>query len=313
MDLENLTSTVMEFVLLGFTENHAIKHFLFVLILIVYLITWFGNFTIIITVISDHRLHTPMYFLLANLAFVDVSDSSVIVPKVLSSLLTQSKTISFAECIIQMFFFHFIAGAMCFSLVMMAIDRYIAIHKPLHYVIIMNKGVCWRLVLGSWLGGFIHSIIEIALILKLPFCGTNVLDNFYCDVPQIIKLACMDTYVVEWLMVSNGGFLVIIVFLGVLVSYILILVKIRRHVTEGKNKALSTCGAQITVVCLMFLPAIFIYAHPFQKFAMEKIASVIYTIFAPMLNPLIYTLRNAEMKVAIRRLVNRVLLSGRKV
>uniref|UniRef100_A0A8D0GGF9 G-protein coupled receptors family 1 profile domain-containing protein n=1 Tax=Sphenodon punctatus TaxID=8508 RepID=A0A8D0GGF9_SPHPU len=307
MDPGNLTSTVTEFILLGLTDNPALKHFLFMLFLIVYLITWLGNLTIIITVISDHQLHTPMYFLLANLAFLDVSDSSVNAPKVLSTLLSRSKTILLKECIMQMFFFHFIAGAMTAFLTVMAVDRYVAIHKPLHYLVIMNRGVCVVLVIGSWLGGFTHSIVQIALIMKLPFCGPNVLDNFYCDVPQVIKLACTDTYLVQWLMVSNSGFLVIIIFVGLLISYMLILIKIRKYVTEGKRKALATCGAQIMVVCLIFLPSIFVYAWPFQKFAMDKMASLIYTIFTPMLNPLIYTLRNAEMKMAIRRLLNRIL------
>uniref|UniRef100_A0A8D0L838 G-protein coupled receptors family 1 profile domain-containing protein n=1 Tax=Sphenodon punctatus TaxID=8508 RepID=A0A8D0L838_SPHPU len=312
MGQENLTTTVTEFVLLGLTDNVTLKHLLFVLFSMVYLVTWLSNLTIITTVIYDHQLHTPMYFLLANLAFLDVSDSSVNSPKVLSTLLTRNKTISFKECIIQMLFFHFTAGVMGFSLVAMAIDRYVAIHKPLHYLTIMNQGMCTGLVIGAWLGGFTHSIIQIAVIVKLPFCGPNVLDNFYCDVPQVIKLACTDTYLVEWLMVVNGGFLIIIAFIALLISYTLILVKIRRHSTEGKHKALSTCGGKLTVVFLMFIPSIFIYARPFGKFPVDKMASVIYTIFTPMLNPMIYTLRNSEMKKSIRRLMNRILFSGHK-
>uniref|UniRef100_A0A8C3TEW9 G-protein coupled receptors family 1 profile domain-containing protein n=1 Tax=Chelydra serpentina TaxID=8475 RepID=A0A8C3TEW9_CHESE len=300
----NLTTTVTELILLGLTQSHELQRFLFVVFLLIYVTTWLGNFTIITMVITDHRLHTPMYFLLANLAFIDVSDSTVNAPKMLLGLISQRKTISFNGCIIQMLFFHFIAGAMVFFLMVMAVDRYVAIHKPLRYLTIMNRGVCQGLVVGAWLGGFSHSIVQIALIIQLPFCGPNVLDNFYCDVPQVIKLACADTFLVELLMVSNSGLLLLIIFIILLISYAVILVKIQTHVTEGKHKALSTCAAQITVVSLIFIPSIFIYARPFHKFAVDKAVSVIYTVVTPMLNPMIYTLRNTEMKNAIRRLTH---------
>ncbi|KAM7150913.1 olfactory receptor 4D9-like [Macrochelys suwanniensis] len=312
MDQQNFTARVTEFVLLGLTQNHQLKNFLFMFFFIVYVTTWLGNFTIIITVIADHRLHTPMYFLLANLAFLDVSDSSVNAPNLLSGLLSKYKTISFNDCILQMFFFHFIGGAMFFFLAGMAIDRYVAICKPLRYLIIMNRGVCVGLVALAWLGGFVHSAVQIGLLLQLPFCGPNILDNFYCDVPQVIKLACTDTHLVELQMVFNGGILLIILFIFLLISYAIILVKIRSHVMEGKHKALSTCGTQIIVVCLLFIPSIFIYARPFKKFPLDKAASVFFTVISQMLNPMIYTLRNAEMKKAIRRLVSRMLFSQRK-
>ncbi|XP_067413503.1 olfactory receptor 4D2-like [Emydura macquarii macquarii] len=313
MGQQNLTTTVTEFVLLGLTQSPELDHFLFMVFFIVYVATWLRNVTIIITVISDHRLHTPMYFLLANLAFLDISDSSVNTPRLLWALLSQHKTISFKECILQMFSYHFIGGAMAFLLVGMAVDRYVAIYKPLRYLIIMNWGVCAGLVVGAWLGGLAHSAVQIGLLLQLPYCGPNVLDNFYCDVPQVIKLACTDTHVVEMQMVFNGGVLLVVVFIILLVSYAVILVKIRTHVTDGKRKALSTCGTQITVVCLIFIPSIFIYARPFKKFALDKVVSVIYTVITPMLNSMIYTLRNAEMKKAIKRLMSRILFSGRKL
>ncbi|KAM7150860.1 olfactory receptor 4D1-like [Macrochelys suwanniensis] len=313
MEQENLTTTVTEFVLLGLTQSPELQRFLFIVFSIVYLTTWLGNFTIITTVITDHQLHTPMYFLLANLAFIDISDSTVSVPKMLSGLLSQRKTISFNECVLQMFLFHFIAGAMVFLLVVMAADRYMAIHKPLRYLTIMSRGVCMGLVASTWLGGLAHSAIQIGMVLQLPFCGPNVLDNFYCDVPQVVKLACTDTRLFELLMVSHNGVIVIIIFILLLISYTIILVKIRTHLTEGKRKALSTCATQIIVVCIIFIPCIFIYAQPFQKFPMEKMVSVLYTVIPPMLNPIIYTLRNAEMKKAIRRLMSRMLFSGRKI
>ncbi|KAM7150888.1 olfactory receptor 4D2-like [Macrochelys suwanniensis] len=313
MAQQNLTTTVTEFIFLGLTQNHQLKYFLFMVFFIVYMITWVGNFTIIITVITDHRLHTPMYFLLANLAFMDVSDSSVNAPNLLSGLLSQHKTISFNECILQMFFFHFIGGAMAFFLVGMAIDRYVAIYKPLRYLIIMNRDMCVGLVVLAWVGGIVHSAVQMGLLLQFPFCGPNILDNFYCDVPQVIKVACADTHVVELQMVFNGGVLLIILFISLLISYTIILVKIRTHVTDGKRKALSTCGTQIIVVCVLFIPSIFIYARPFKKFTLDKVASVFFTVIPQMLNPMIYTLRNAEMKKAIRRLMNRMFFSRRKL
>uniref|UniRef100_A0A8C0ILD6 G-protein coupled receptors family 1 profile domain-containing protein n=1 Tax=Chelonoidis abingdonii TaxID=106734 RepID=A0A8C0ILD6_CHEAB len=309
MEQENLTTTVTDFVLLGLTQSPELQRFLFIIFSIVYLTTWLGNFTIIITVITDRQLHTPMYFLLANLAFIDISDSTVSVPKMLLGLLSQRKTISFNECILQMFFFHFIAGAMVFLLAVMAADRYVAIHKPLQYLTVMNWGVCMGLVTGTWLGGLAHSAIQIGMVLQLPFCGPNILDNYYCDVPQVVKLACTDTRLFELLMVSHNGVIVIIIFILLLISYTIILVKIRTHLTEGKRKALSTCGTQIMVVCLIFVPCIFIYARPFRKLPVDKVVSVLYTIIPPMLNPMIYTLRNAEMKKAIRRLMRKCVWS----
>nr|XP_032634078.1 olfactory receptor 4D1-like [Chelonoidis abingdonii] len=237
MEQKNLTATVTEFVLLGLTQSPVLQRFLFVIFSVLYLTTWLGNFIIITTVISNHRLYTPMYFLLANLAFIDISDPTVNVPKMLLGLLSQHKTISFNECILQMFFFHFIASAMVFLLVVMAADRYVAIHKPLQYLTIMNRGVCVRLVAGTWMGGLAHSAIQIGLVLQLPFCGSNVLDNFYCDIPQVVKRAWADTYLFELLMVSQSGVLAIIIFILLLISYTIILVKIRTH--SRKKQKLS--------------------------------------------------------------------------
>ncbi|XP_050775781.1 olfactory receptor 4D2-like [Gopherus flavomarginatus] len=309
---KNLTTPVTEFVLLGLTQNPELQLFLFVVFFIIYVNTWLGNFTIITTMITDHQLDTPMYFLLANLAFLDVNESSVNAPKLLSGLLTQSKTISFNECILQIFFFHFITGAMVFLPVVMAADRYVAISKPLRYMTIMNRGVCVVLVLNAWLGGLVHSAVQLVLLLQLLFCGPNVLDNFYCDIPQVIKLACTETHLFEWQMVFNAGVLLILVFIILLISYAVILVKIRTHVMEGKRKSLSTCGTQIIVVCLQFISSIFIYARPFKQFTLDKVISVIYTVITPVLNLMIYTLRNTEMKKAIKRLMRRMLFSGRE-
>ncbi|XP_030402354.1 olfactory receptor 4D9-like [Gopherus evgoodei] len=306
MEQQNLTSRVREFLLVGLTQSLALQRFLFVVFFIVYMMTCLGNFTIITTLITDHQLHIPMYFLLGNLAFIDLSESSVTVPKMLWDLPSKQKTITFGGCMSQMFFFHFTGGAVVLFLMMMALDQYMAIHKALYYLRIMNWGVCVGLAAGAWLGGFVHSIVQIALTIQLPFCEPNTLDNFYCDVPQVIKLACTDTYMVDLLMVSNSGLLTIIIFIILIVSCTVILVKIRTHVPEGNHKALSTCRAQVVVVSIHFMPSIFIYARPFRKFSLDKAVSALYTVITPMLNPIIYTLRNTEMKNAIKRLMNRV-------
>ncbi|XP_053120445.1 olfactory receptor 4D9-like [Hemicordylus capensis] len=309
MEQDNCTTTVKEFVLLGLSQNPQHQPLLFVIFLLVYTATWLGNLTIIITVISDSHLHTPMYFLLANLAFLDITESSITAPKLLQILLSQYKTISFNGCITQMFFIHFVGGTVIFFLMVMAADRYLAIHKPLQYIAIMNRNMCLKVVAGAWLVAFVHSISQIALVLQLPFCGPNTLDNFYCDVPQVVELACRDTYHLELFIICNNGLVVTGVFLGLLISYTVILIKIRMHISEGKHKAVSTCGAQILVVSLHFIPCAFIYNRRFHAFKEDKGISLIYTVISPVLNPVIYTLRNTEMKNAIRRVAEKMLFS----
>ncbi|XP_062992544.1 olfactory receptor 4D1-like [Elgaria multicarinata webbii] len=307
MPPKKYNATVTEFVLLGFSESPDIQSILFFIFFTMYIITWLGNIIIIITVIYTPILHTPMYFLLANLAVIDLSDCTVTAIKLLRDLISHTNSISYNWCIAQIFFFHCTGGAVVFFLVAMAIDRYIAIYKPLQYWAIMNKGVCIGLVVGAWVGGFGHSIVQVVIILQLPFCGPNVLDNFYCDFPQVIKLACTDTYNTEMLMVSNSGLLLTLIFCILLVSYTVILVKIRRHVTEGKLKALSTCSAQIIVMSLHFVPAMFIYDRPFSESPVDKITSVLYTAVTPVLNPMIFTLRNTEMKNSIKKLIGKIM------
>ncbi|NXA61940.1 OR4D2 protein, partial [Mohoua ochrocephala] len=309
-EIKNITTTVTEFVLLGLTQSHKLQYCLYGIFLVIYVITWLMNFTIIATVAADQQLHTPMYFLLANLAFLDISDSSVNTPKLLSGLLTQHTVISFKECFLQVFFFHFIAGAMSFLLAGMTIDRSVALCEPLRYLAIMNWSTCSGLVAAAWFAGFLHSVVQTAFLLQLPFCGPNVLDNFYCDVPQVIKLACAGTRRAELQMVFNSGVILIVLFVFLIVSYIVILLKIRTCITEGKRKALATCGTQMTVVGLIFIPCIFTYAQPYKKYPRDKVASVVFTAVTPMLNPMIYTLRNTEMKKAIRRTLGKVFLSG---
>lgn len=295
---KNQTEEVREFVLAGFSHRPHIEKGLFVLFLFFYVSTWVGNVLIMVTVASDKHLNSsPMYFLLGNLSFLDLCYSTVTTPKLLADFLDNEKLIPYDQCIMQLFFLHFVGAAEMFLLTVMAYDRYVAICRPLHYTTIMSRGLCCALVAASWMGGFVHSTVQTILTIHLPFCGPKQVDNFFCDVPPVIKLACADTSVIELLMVSTSSFVVLVS------SYTTILVKIRSK--EGRRKALSTCGSHLMVVTLFFGPCIFIYARPFSTFSVDKLVSVLYNVITPMLNPLIYTLRNKEVKSAMQKLWDR--------
>ena len=303
MERENSTE-VTEFILLGLTQSQDVQLLVFTLVLIFYLIILPGNFLIILTIRSDPGLTAPLYFFLGNLAFLDASYSFIVAPRMLVDFLSDKKVISYRGCITQLFFLHFLGAGEMFLLVVMAFDRYIAICRPLHYSTVMNPRACYALLLAQWLGGFVHSIIQVALILRLPFCGPNRLDNFFCDVPQVIKLACTDTFVVELLMVFNSGLLTLLCFLGLLASYAVILCRVSGSASEGKSKALSTCTTHVIIILLMFGPAIFIYTRPFTALSADKVVSFFHTVIFPLMNPVIYTLRNQEVKASMRRILS---------
>ncbi|XP_006028264.1 olfactory receptor 4Q2-like [Alligator sinensis] len=302
---------VSEFLLAAISPTPQSQAVLFVVFLLVYLSTLVGNLAIMVTVNADPYLRTPMYFLLSNLSFLDLCFSTVTAPKMLMDFLSERRSISYDACMTQLFFLHFVGAAEMFLLTVMAYDRYVAICKPLHYSRIMNRCLCSCLVLACWTGGFIHSTVQTILTMQLPYCGPNHVDNFFCDVPPVIKLACTDTYVMELLTVSNSGLISTSCFIILVTSYTTILVKIRSP--EGCRKALSTCASHLTVVTLIFGPCIFIYARPFSVFSVDKQVSVVYNIITPMLSPLVYTLRNKEVKSAMKRLKTRSITSGEKI
>ncbi|XP_028713811.1 olfactory receptor 4C15-like [Peromyscus leucopus] len=296
-------SFVTEFILLGLSQNPKVEKILFVVFLLLYLTTIGGNMTIVVTIVwSPALLGSPMYFFLAFLSLLDACVSSIVTPKMIVDLFYKRKTISFECCMTQVFAVHFFSAVEVIILAAMAYDRYVAICKPLHYSSIMNRRVCGTLVGVAWAGGFLHSIIQIIFTLQLPFCGPNFIDHFICDLFPLLKLACTDTRIFIILVFANSGSICIIIFSFLLVSYGVILFSLRAHSSEGLCKALSTCGSHITVVVLFFVPCILIYARPTSPFSLEKNVFIFADVLTPLLNPMVYTFRNKEMKNAIRKM-----------
>ncbi|XP_069326036.1 olfactory receptor 4C15-like [Eulemur rufifrons] len=302
-------SFVTEFVLLGLSQNPDVQKILFVVFLFVYIAIVGINMLIVVTIFSSPALlGSPMYFFLAFLSFLDACFSSVFMPKMVMDSLYERKTISFKGCMMQLFAEHFLSGAEVIVLTAMAYDRYVAICKPLHYSSIMNRKLCGILIGVAWAGGFLHSMIQILFIFQLPFCGPNVIDHFLCDLYPLLELACTSTHIFGLFVVVNSGLFSIIIFSLLLVSYGVILFSLRTHSSEGQRKALSTCGSHITVVVLFFVPCMFVYARPPSALSSDKMVAIIYTILAPLLNPLIYTSRNKEVKTAIRKVWKRLVM-----
>ncbi|XP_065497688.1 olfactory receptor 4S2-like [Caloenas nicobarica] len=301
MNMAN-ASSVKEFILVGLSENQGVQKICFVMFLFFYIIIVTGNLLIVVTVISSQHLNSPMYFFLSYLSFVDICYSSITAPKMIADFLVQNKTISFVGCIAQLFGVHFFGCTETFILTVMAYDRYTAICRPLHYTTLMTRRVCGQMVISSWMGGFVHSMVQTLLTSRLSFCGPNIIDHYFCDVHPLLQLACNNTYAVSIIVVANSGLIALSCFFILVVSYLVILVSLKSQTSEGRHKALSTCGSHITVVILFFGPCTFTYIRPSSDLSEDKSVAVFYTIITPMLNPLIYTLRNKEVKTAMKKL-----------
>ncbi|XP_074131940.1 olfactory receptor 4S2-like [Sminthopsis crassicaudata] len=297
-------SNVTEFVFLGILQGWKMQRMAFPFFLMLYILTVVGNLLIIVTVNFSGYLTSPMYYFLSYLSFVDVCYSSTTTPKMMIDLFIQRKTISFHGCMIQLFAVHFFGCSEIFLLTVMAYDRYVAICRPLHYTVIMSRSKCRTLVLILWIGAFLHSIIQYLLTIQLPFCGPNVIDHYFCDVHPLLKLACSDTYAVGLMVVANSGMISLIAFFCLVISYSVILFTLRTQSAEGRRKALSTCGSHVVAVLLFFVPCIYMYIRPNTTLKADKLVTLFNTVMPPMLNPLIYTLRNAEVKKAVKKLWN---------
>ncbi|XP_030042535.1 olfactory receptor 4S2-like [Microcaecilia unicolor] len=297
---------VTEFILLGLSSDPKLQIVYFVLFLMIYLLTIAGNLLIMVTIYVDSELHTPMYFFLSHLSFLDLGFSTVAVPKSLANFVSQSRIISFRDCIAQLFFMHFFGGAECLHLTLMAYDRYVAICNPLRYTTIMSRRICLLLVVSTWVGGLMHGFGQTFPAIQLPFCGPNEIDHFFCDTHALSLLACSRTFFSETADIINSGTLALSSFVVLSISYSYIIstiLKIRS--AEGRQKAFSTCASHILVVTLFFAPMVFMYMRPSVTFPADKLVSGFYTIITPVLNPFIYTLRNEKVKKSIKRLRGR--------
>ncbi|XP_075388388.1 olfactory receptor 4F3/4F16/4F29-like [Tenrec ecaudatus] len=305
-------SVVSEFVFLGLTNSKEIQLFLLLFSSVLYVASMAGNMLIVLSVAIDPHLHSPMYFLLASLSVLDLGVCCTATPKMIYDLFRTRKVISFGGCITQIFFIHLIGGVEMVLLIVMAFDRYVAICKPLHYLTIMSPRLCILFLASAWALGVIHSLFQLAFIIDLPFCGPNVLDSFYCDLPKLLRLACRDTYKLQFMVTVNSGFLCVGSFLILILSYIYILLTVWKHSSGGSSKALSTLSAHVTVVFFFFGPTMFVYTWPHPNAQIDKFLAVSDSILIPFLNPVIYTLRNKDMKTAMKR-VFRLLVVSKKI
>ncbi|XP_053568927.1 olfactory receptor 2G3-like [Bombina bombina] len=300
----NITS-VNEFIFLGLTSNPQIEAIIFPIILAMYIITLLANFFIFVATITESSLHTPMYFFITNLAFIDICYSTTISPRMLKDLMSQNKTISFGECLGQMFIGLSLANAECILLPVMAYDRYMAICYPLHYTSILTRHVCIRLVSGAWICGCVFAIFMVTIIFNLPMCGNNKINHFICEPPEVLALVCVDLVFLQYAIFFLGLILLITPITFVLASYIKIIQTILKiSSTAGRKKAFSTCSSHMIVVTLFYGMIMVSYLKPITVYAREqdKMIAFVYTVITPMLNPLIYTLRNKEFKAALKNI-----------
>ncbi|XP_001376320.3 olfactory receptor 9K2-like [Monodelphis domestica] len=297
-------SEVTEFILVGFRVHPELQILLFFIFLLIYSMVLLGNIGMIILIVTASRLNTPMYFFLGNLSLIDLSYSSVVAPKAIANLLSESKTISFVGCVAQLFFFALFIVTEGFLLAAMAYDRFIAICSPLLYSVRMSRRLCIQLVAGSYFFGCISSIIQAIITFTMSFCASHVIDFFYCDTRAIQKIACSNVFINEVISYTLAVLIILPTIIVIMVSYIYILSTIlKMHSNEGQMKAFSTCGSHLMVVSLLYGTVSFMYLTPASNPELGKAASLCYTLVTPMLNPLIYSLRNKDVKEALKSML----------
>ncbi|XP_047375069.1 olfactory receptor 10G7 [Sciurus carolinensis] len=299
-------SLVTTFFLTGLPHAPALDTMLFGIFLVIYILTVLGNLLILLVIRVDSHLHTPMYYFLTNLSFIDMWFSTVTVPKMLMALVSPGgRAISFYSCVAQLYSFHFLGSTECFLYTVMSYDRYLAISYPLRYSSMMSGRVCALLVAGTWLSGSLHSAVQTTLTFRLPYCGPSQVQHYFCDAPPILKLACADTSANEMVIFVNIGVVASGCFLLIVLSYVSIVCSILRiRTSEGRHRAFQTCASHCIVVLCFFGPGLFIYLRPGSKDAVDGVVAVFYTVLTPLLNPVVYTLRNKEVKKALSKLKN---------
>ncbi|KAM6435011.1 olfactory receptor 6N2-like [Liasis olivaceus] len=298
---------VIEFIIVGFPNLQQFQNILFILVLLVYLFTIFGNLLIFIVIHTDCRLHTPMYFFISILSFLEIWYTATTIPKMLSNLLSERKSISFTGCLLQTYFFHSLGATECYLLTAMAYDRYLAICKPLRYPSVMTTKMCTQMAASCWICGFMCPITEVILVSKLPFCGPNQIKHIFCDFPPLLSLACTDTSINVLVDFAVNAFIILVTFLFIMVSYVKIIQTVLKIKTaESREKAFSTCASHLTVVVLFFGSIIFMYVRLKTSYSLEydRAFAVIYAVLTPLVNPIIYSLRNKEILRAIKRRIH---------
>ncbi|XP_067387426.1 olfactory receptor 14I1-like [Emydura macquarii macquarii] len=298
-------TTMTEFLLLGFSDIWELQILHFVVFLVIYLAALMGNLLIIAAVALSHNLHTPMYFFLMNLAILDLSSISVTIPKSMANSLWNTRSISYAGCIAQVFLFVFFAAANIALLTLMAYDRYVAICQPLHYERVMNSRACVQMAAGAWISGMLYSILHTGNTFRLPFCQSNVINQFFCEIPQLLKLLCSDSYYSEVRILGFSVCLLLSCFALIIVSYIQIFTTVLRIPSkQGQHKAFSTCLPHLIVISLLFCTGTFVHLKPTSNSTsgLDLMLTVLYAVVPPMMNPVIYSMRNKEIKAALRRL-----------
>ncbi|XP_053319725.1 olfactory receptor 1019-like [Spea bombifrons] len=309
----NITK-VNEFILMGLSERQDLQIFLFMLFLMIYLITILGNVGIIIIVYHNSQLHTPMYFFISSLSFLDLCYSSDIAPKMIVDLLSAKRNISYIGCALQLFFFTGLGCTESFLFAVMAYDRYVAICNPLNYSLAMQPKTCLGLVSGAYTAGFLHSVIETCCTFSLSFCASNILNHFACDFPPLFSISCTDTAVNELILFVFASSVTMSSILVIFVSYLSIFLAILKiKAVTGRKKAFSTCSSHITAITLFYSTVIYVYLKPTSKTSVHKasVATVFYTVVIPMLNPMIYSLRNKDIKVSLKSMLQNTIFIKR--